>query len=181
MLPGGLDRLRFQRHSDDGMLRFKIFQMRVQHPKEKIDIVGRLRNFKTALVIFFVRKSNPKSEFFCDEVDRAQSQSELLQKTAQHEKQRLDRFDFVFELEAFRKRFRRLDQLEQSSRLPIRAFPKTDCFRSKARVEIVFIQAGELTEGVNSPLMQDLQNLMNFVLPFSLDCLRVFTGSFSLR
>ena len=118
------------------MFRFKILQMRVEHPKEKIDIVGRLRNFENALVCLLVRrsesvpwrigKSDPQSQFLCDEIDRTQPQRELLQKAAQHEEERLGGFDFVFELEALVERFRRLNKFEQPIRLPIRSFPKPD-------------------------------------------------------
>src|SRR5213083_3055097 len=61
--------------------------MRLEHPKEKIDIVGRLRNFEPAFVLLLIRKSNPQGEFFCDEIDPAQPQRELLQKAAEHEKE----------------------------------------------------------------------------------------------
>src|SRR6266404_7110680 len=113
LLPGRLDWSGLERDGDDWLIRCKILQMRVQHPKEKIDIIGRLRNFEAALVLFFIRhgesvspvgrirpvadlwrirKSNPKSQFFCDQIDRTEAQSKLLQKTAQHKEERFDCF-----------------------------------------------------------------------------------------
>ena len=164
LLPRRLDWLGLERDGDDWLLRFKILQMRVQHSEEKIDIIGRLRNFEAALVLFFIRKSNLKSQFFCDQIDCTESQSELLQKTAQHKEERFDCFDFVFELETLDKRFRGLHQLEQSSRFPIGTFPKPDRFGPETRVEVFLIQAGELPEGVNPPFVQDRQNICDWAL-----------------
>src|SRR5690242_16197930 len=92
---GGFNRLRAERDSNDWMFRSKILQMRVQHPKEKIDIIGWLRNFENALVNLFachgefvlarIRERNLQRQFFCYEIDPSQPQRELLQKTAEHE------------------------------------------------------------------------------------------------
>jgi hypothetical protein len=85
--------------------------MGVQHPEEKIDIVGRLRDFENAFVSLLVRRSesipwrirkrDSQSQFFYDVIDCAQPHRELLQKTAQHKEERLGGFDLVFKLEAF--------------------------------------------------------------------------------
>ncbi len=156
------------------MFRFKILQMRVQHSKEKIDIVGWLRNFENAFVNLLVRrsesvpwrirKSNSQGDFFDDEIDRTQPQRELLQKPAQHEKEWLSRFDFVFELEAFFKRLRWLNKFKEPIRSPIRAFPKPDCFRTESRAKLLLIKRREFSERVNPPLVQDRQDLLNLSL-----------------
>lgn len=164
------------------MLRFKILQMRVQHPKEKINIVGRLRNFKNAFVNLLVRrsesvspsdesvlcadlwrtrKSNPQGDFFGDEIDRAQPQRELLQKPAQHEKQRLGSLDLVFELEALLERLRGLNKFKEPIRLTVGAFPQPDCFRPEPRAELFLIERSELSKRVNAPLVQDRQELLS--------------------
>ena len=83
------------------MFGLKIFQVCLEHPKQKIDIVGRLWNFEAAFVLLLIRKSNPQGEFFCDEVNSAQPHRELLQKATQHKEKRLGCFNFVFKLEAF--------------------------------------------------------------------------------
>ena len=159
------------------MLRFEILQVCMQHPKEKIDIVRRLRNFENALVNLRIRrresvsppnesvlcadpwrigKSNPQSQFFCDEIDRAQSQGKLLQKATQHKEQRLGRFNFVFKFEAFLECLRRSDQFEQPIGLPVRPFPHSHRFRTKPGTELLLIKCGELSESMNPPLVQDL-------------------------
>src|ERR1041384_5257238 len=91
------------------MLRSKILQMRLQHPEQNIDIVCRLRNFENAFVNLFARhgglvsarigERDSKRQFFRHEINCCQAYGELLQKTAEHEKQRLCRFDFALELE----------------------------------------------------------------------------------
>src|SRR2546422_2818755 len=105
------------------MFRSKILQMRLEHAKEKIDIVGWLRDFENAFVNLLVRKRDSQAQFFCDEIDRAQPHCELLQKTAKHEKERLSGFNFIFKFKVLLERLRRPNQFEHSIRLPIRALP----------------------------------------------------------
>src|SRR2546430_9091522 len=152
------------------MFRFKILQMRMQHPEEKIDIVGRLRNFEAAFVTLFVRKSDPQCEFFGDEINRTQPQRELLQKPAEHKKEWLSRFDFVFELEAFFKRLRWLNKFKEPIRSPICAFPQPDCFRPEPHTELFLIERSELSKRVNAPLVQDRQDLLNLSLSIFCGC-----------
>src|SRR6266536_960505 len=107
------------------MFGLKIFQVRLEHPKEKIDIVGRLRDFEAAFVLLLVRrsesvlpygrrigKSNSQGEFFCDEVNSGQPQRELLQKATQHKEKGLGCFNLVFKLENLLEFLRRWDALE---------------------------------------------------------------------
>ena len=75
-----LGRLRFERDRGDRRLRFKIFQMRVQHPKEHFDVVGRLRNFEAMLVTLFVAKSDSQLQLLRDEIERSEPQRDLLLK-----------------------------------------------------------------------------------------------------
>ena len=91
------------------MFRRKIFQMRMQHPEKKIGIVGRLRNFENALVNLFICERDAQGEFFCDEINSAQPDRELLQKTAEHEEKGVSSFNFVFKFEALIKGLRRPD------------------------------------------------------------------------
>src|ERR1700716_2442068 len=118
--------------------------MRVQHPKEKIDIVAWLRNFETPDVILLSAKLKSKCNLFRHQIDCIQSNRELLQKAAQHKKQRLNCFDFVFEFEALLEGFRRVNQLEESSELAMGAFPKDNCFSSKARPQVFFIELRQI-------------------------------------
>src|SRR5213082_3269035 len=109
------------------MFRFKILQVRLEHSKEKIDIIGRLRDFENALVsarsepdwhctgiCWFVlpriRKTDPQSQFPCDQIDAAQPKGKLFQKPPEHEEQWLGGFDLVIELKTFLKSFRWLNK-----------------------------------------------------------------------
>src|SRR6059058_6473124 len=97
------------------MLRSKILQMRLEHSEQKIDIVCRLRNFENALVYLFIAEGDSQSQFICDEINCCQTHRELLQKTAQHKKQRFGCFDFALKLETLLERLRRPNQFEQST------------------------------------------------------------------
>src|SRR5438309_5543800 len=151
------------------MFRFKILQMRLEHPEEKIDIIRRLRNFENPLVsasrtgicwfvLVRIRKSDPQSEFLGDQIDPAQPERELLQKSAEHKEQRLGGFDLVIELETFLKRFRRLNEFQQAIRLTGCAFPRLDRFRPEPGPKVFLIQRSELSKRVNPPFVQDGQD-----------------------
>src|SRR6267143_1107259 len=154
--------------------------MRMQHPKEKIDVVSWLRNFEAAFVnllvrrsesvLWRIRKSNPQGDFFGDEIDRAQPQRELLQKPAQHEKQRLGSLDLVFEFKALIKRLRRLNKFKEPIRSPIRAFPQPHSFRPEPCAELFLIEGSELSKRMDAPLVQDRQDLLNLRLSIFCGC-----------
>jgi hypothetical protein len=134
--------------------------MRVQHPKKKINIIGWLRNFENPLVNFFIRKCDLQRQFFCNEINRAQADGELLQKTAQHEEQRLGCFNFIFKLKAFRERLRRPNQFQHSIGLSIGPFPHPDSFRPEPRPQLFFIKGRKLAKSMNPPLVEDWQDLL---------------------
>src|SRR5436190_20901635 len=69
LLPYRTRRLCFQVNRNDWMLRSKVFQMCVQHPKKDIFVVSRLRNFENPLVVRFVGESDAQPQFFSDEID----------------------------------------------------------------------------------------------------------------
>src|SRR5882724_11893763 len=98
------------------MFRFKILQVCLEHPEEKIDIVARLRDLENALVTLLIRKTDAERQFFRDQIDPAQSQREVLQKPAEHEQQRFGGFDLVIELKAFLERFRWLNKFQEPRR-----------------------------------------------------------------
>ena len=56
LLAGRFDRFRAQRDGNNWKVGAKILQMRVKHPKKKIDIICRLRNFENAFVKLFIAK-----------------------------------------------------------------------------------------------------------------------------
>src|SRR5262245_34051664 len=116
------------------MLGSKILQMRLEHPEQKIDVVCRLRNFEHASVYLFarqagfvspvgqirsvarvarIRERDLQRQCFREERNCCQSDSELLQKATEHEKQRLSCFDFALKLETLLERLRRPNQLEK--------------------------------------------------------------------
>src|SRR5882724_7481226 len=136
------------------MFRFKILQVCLEHSKEKIDIVGRLRDLENALVTLLTRKTDAERQFFRDQIDRAQPQSELLQKPAEHEEERLRCFDLVIELKTFIERFRWLNKFQEPSRGSICPFPESNCFHPEPRPQFFLIQSSQLPEGVNPPFVQ---------------------------
>ena len=158
------------------MLRSKILQMRLEHPEQKIDIVCRLRNFENPFVTLFARhggfvspvgrirpvadltricEGDSQRQFLCDEINCCQTHRELLQKTAQHKKQRLGCFDFALKLETLLERLRRPNQFEQSTGSSIGALPHADRFGAKSRAKLLLIKRRKLAQGMNPPFVQD--------------------------
>src|SRR5205085_6889891 len=102
--------------------------MRLKHPKEKIDIVGWLRDFEHTLVNasrtglrkmpvrLGLRKMNRERQLARDQINAAQPKGKLLKKSTEHEEKRLRGLDLVIELKTFLERFRRLNQFQQASR-----------------------------------------------------------------
>src|SRR6266699_4528289 len=146
------------------MVRLKILQMCLEHAKEKIDIVGRLGNFENTFVNLFVRKRDLQRQFFYYEIDPAQPQGELLQKPAEHEKERLGGFNFILKLKALLERLRRPNQFEHSIALPVGALPHSDCFGTKSRAKLFLIKPCQIAKDMNPPLVQDCDDLLNFSL-----------------
>src|SRR6476659_2244277 len=58
LLEGRFGRLRLERDGNDRRLGSKIFEMRVQHPKERVDVVRRLRDLEPVRVIALVAERN---------------------------------------------------------------------------------------------------------------------------
>src|SRR5207248_8104711 len=115
------------------MFGFKILQVRLEHSKEKIDIIGRLRDFENALVsasrtgiCLIIRKTDPERQFLRDQIDAAQPKGKLFQKPPEHEEQWLGGFDLVIELKTFLKSFRWLNKFQEARGRAVRAFPEPD-------------------------------------------------------
>src|SRR4029450_1785551 len=154
------------------MLRSKILQMRLEHPEQKIDIVCRLRNFENPFVTLFARhggfvlvricEGDSQRQFLCDEINCCQTHGELLQKTPQHEKQRLGCFDFALKLETLLERLRRSNQFEQSTGSSVGALPHADRFWPKSRPKLFLIQGCQLAKGMDAPLVQDREDFLPF-------------------
>src|SRR4029077_18105814 len=155
-----------QRDGNDRMLGSKILQMRLEHPEQKIDIVCRLRNFENTLVYLFIPERDSQRQFLCREINCCQTHGELLQKTAQHKKQRLGCFDFALKLETLLERLRRPNQFEQSTGSSIGTLPHADCFGAKSRPKLFLIQSRQLANGMDSPLVQNREDLLHLHLPF---------------
>src|SRR5437870_4310412 len=86
------------------------------------------------------------------EIHRAEAS---LQKPAEHEKQWLGGFNFIFKFKALLERLRRPDQLEEALGLAVRALPHPYRFGPKSRPKLLLIQRRELAKRVDSPLVQD--------------------------
>src|SRR5436190_23102388 len=164
------------------MLRSKILQMRLEHPEQKIDIVCGLRNFENPFVTLFalhggfvlarICEGDSQCQFLCDEINCCQTHRELLQKTAQHEKQRLGCFDFALKLETLMERLRRSNQFEQSTGSSIGTLPHADCFGAKSRPQLLLIQRRKLAQRMDSPFVQDGEDFLHLHLPFHADNLQ---------
>src|SRR2546423_15059566 len=98
--------------------------MGLEHPEEKIDVIGRLRDFESASrtgicasltgiclsLLLRIRKSDRECELARDEIDAVQSKRELLKEPPEDEEQRLRGLDLMIELKTFLKNFRGLNK-----------------------------------------------------------------------
>src|SRR6476659_5442876 len=148
------------------MLRSKILQMRLEHPEQKIDIVCRLRNFENVLVYLFIPERDLQRQFFRDQINCCQTHRELLQKSAEHEKQRLSCFNFALKLETLLERLRRPNQFEQSTGSSIGSLPHADRFGAKSRSQLLLIQSRQLTKRMDPPFVQNREDFLHLDLPF---------------
>src|SRR5262245_46370823 len=158
------------------MLGSKIFQMCLEHPEQKIDVVCGLRNFENPFVTLFtrqggfvlarIRERDSQSQFFRDEINCSQAHGELFQKTPEHEKKRFRCFDFALKLETLLKRLWRLNQFEQWTRLSISALPQADCFGTKSPCKLFLIQRRQLAKGMDAPFVQNREDFLLLHLPF---------------
>src|SRR5438309_3293627 len=164
------------------MLGSKILQMRLEHPEQKIDIVCRLQNFENSFVYLFarhggfvlarIRERESQRQFFGDEINCCQTHGELLQKPAEHEKQRLGCFDFALKLETLLERLRRPNQFEQSTGSSIGTLPHANRFGAKSRPKLLLIKRRQLAQRMDSPFVQDREDFLHLHLPFHADNLQ---------
>src|SRR5690242_208624 len=122
------------------MFGFKMLQVRLEHSKEKIDIIRWLRDFENSLIRSVIRKMNRESQLAGDEINAAQAERELFEKSPKDKQQRLCGFDLVIELKTIVERFRWLNKFEQPRRGPIRTFPKLNGSISEPIPEFLFIE-----------------------------------------
>jgi hypothetical protein len=149
------DRLRAERDGNDRMIRSKIFQVRLKHPKEKIDIVSRLRDFENALVSAVIRKMDCECDLARDEIDCDQAQCELFKKSPEDEEQGLRGLDLVIELKTFIESFRGLNQFERAGSGTVGPFPEPDRLGAEAIPQLLFIKSNQLPKGMNPPLVEN--------------------------
>src|SRR5256714_15202259 len=139
-----LRRFRFEPDGDDGRFRGKIFEMRVEHPEKRFDVVRRLGNFESMLVTALVAENNFELQFAGDEMERVHPDGKLLKKAPQHEEERLARFNFIFEFRRFLERFPDWHELQQPCRLSPGAFPKLHADRPEPGRNRFFFQSRAL-------------------------------------
>jgi hypothetical protein len=166
-------RFRTEGDGNDRMFGFEILQVRLEHPEEKIDVVGRLRDFEdtnvccasrtgtsqSRFVYLQSRKCNGEGQLARDEINAAKAERELLEESSENKKQRLGRLDLVIELVIFDKNFRRLNEFEHPGGGTVGPFPESDCFGAKAIAELLFIKSSQLAQSIDPPLAQDAQYL----------------------
>ena len=116
-------------------------------------------------VLWRIGKSEAKDQLLGDEVKRAESPGELLEKSLQDEKERLGRFDFVLELDFFRKNLRWPDESQKTGRLAACLFPEAGRFRSEPGGEIILGESGKVAQGMDAPLVEDGDDAGNFRRP----------------
>src|SRR5436190_23153864 len=123
LLPRRPGNRRLQGNRHDRIFRAKILEMRLEEAEQNLDRLGRIGNVKAMFVMRLVRKRDAESELLRNEVKRAETQAELLEKAPQHKKKRLGGFDLVIEFEFFAKNFRWPNESKKPGGAADRLFP----------------------------------------------------------
>lgn len=103
-----------------------------------------------------------ETEFLGDEVKRGEPAAQLLELTPENEEERLGRFDLMFELDLFRKNFRRPDEVEEASRGAVGLSPEMGRERSEPGSQLILRKSGELTESMDSPFVENGEDARDF-------------------
>ena len=74
-------------------------------------------------------------------------------------------FDFSFKFKTLFECFRGTNQFQHSITSPVCPFPHSNSFWTKSRRQLLLIQGRKLPKRVNSPLVEDIQNLADLGLP----------------
>src|SRR3954465_7339348 len=135
---------RLEADSDDRRYGSKIFQVRLQHPEKRFDVVGRLGDLKPVRVTVLVAESDFELELARHQMESAKSNGKLLEKPSQYKEKRFAGFNFVFEFERFFKRFAKRDELEQARCFSGSPFPKFDPNRPEPGGNCFLFESGEL-------------------------------------
>src|ERR1051325_1282811 len=111
--------------------------MRVQRPEKNIHVSGGFRQPEAAGVLGFVLKLQAELEFDRDELGADELKRETLQKPAQNEEQRLERFDGVLKFHRGVKMLRRSDRMEWPQRATRGALPECETFSAEVANDFV--------------------------------------------
>src|ERR1051326_9432936 len=79
-------RFRLEPNRNDGRLRGKIFEMRVEHSEKRFDVVRRLGDFEPVRVTALFAENNFELQLTRDKMKRAEPHGKLLEKPVQHER-----------------------------------------------------------------------------------------------
>ena len=155
LLTARSSRLEGERDGDDWMFGAKIFQMRLEEAKQNFHGTGRIGNLEMMLVGGFVGESETEGEVAGDEIVDAEPKRELLEETAEDEKERLGGFDFVFELELLFENLWWPNESQKTGRCSAGLIPETGGERTEAGAKLVALESGEIAQGVDAPFVKN--------------------------
>ena len=78
----------------------EVFQVGVEHPKERFDVVGRRGDREVPVVLLAVLEAQLQRQRGWYPVNGPQTQDQLIEETPKYEEQRLHGLDLVLELQA---------------------------------------------------------------------------------
>lgn len=183
LLPGWPGGLRFESYCHDRMFRPERFQVRLKQAEQNVHRTGRIGNVKAMLVARLVRpgesvspvgrirpmadlwrigESQPQPDLPRDEIARAEAEGELLEKTSEDKKERFDRLDLVLELHFLREDLRWPNESQEPRCPPVRLLPKLNRDRTEPRPKLIWLERGELAQGVHAPFVEDGDAVGNF-------------------
>ena len=92
----------------------------------------------------------------------AEPECELLEKTAEDEKERLGGFDFVFEFELLFENLRWPNEAQKAGRCSAGLVPEMGGEGTEAGPKLIAFESGEIAQGMNAPFVENREETGDF-------------------
>lgn len=158
LMVAGAARFRGECQRNDWGFGAHVFQMRMKHAEQCVDIASGSRHPKGVFVIFARLQANAQMQFAGHKVDDFEAPTKLFDEALEHEEEWLERFNRVFKFDRFFKNSGWDVELQRPNFVGGNGVVKFDGFGAEAFGEFVFSQSEKSADGVDAPFLQDFGN-----------------------